>query len=417
MVQAKGLLSAAAEVANEEIARRCDAAPDKNVHTQFCAVRASNGWCMTSPDRDVSWRSPLAVAAVVSGIFGVALPLYLAVVLVTFVGSFFDHSGRSMPADGPFGAIRRWCRRAARAGRRCGPGWRAVSSMRCRYTKRSVNSRRSVSAPISSRSRPVAAARDRSHERWYLATTSSIGSWTAAWNSQSASASQSTFAHRSDWPAKSTANQLSSTRARCSTRPAIEVAHTGVADATVWLTAATLATTPARYQSSMASSIWRSAAAWGAGRCRPVSTGSASPRSAADRSTQNSLPSGSASTAHPLPSGRPAAVDQRGAQADQPVHLSVAERVGHEVEVEPVLHRLGLGDGEEEQAGLATVGVDDHGFGVVGVLGVIDEPEHIGPEVGQEVGRPAVDGEVPDGAGGHVRELLVRREAPPPASM
>ena len=119
----------------------------------------------------------------------------------------------------------------------------------------------------------------------------------------------------------------------------------------------------------------------------------------------------------PAAVGPAAAVDQRGAQADQPVHLSVAERVGHEVEVEPVLHRLGLGDGEEEQAGLATVGVDDHGFGVVGVLGVIDEPEHIGPEVGQEVGRPAVDGEVPDGAGGHVRELLVRREAPPPASM
>ena len=43
---------------------------------------------------------------------------------------------------------------------------------------------------------------------------------------------------------------------------------------------------------------------------------------------------------------------QRGADGQQPVDLLVPEQVGDQVEVDPVLHRLALGHGDEQEPGV-----------------------------------------------------------------
>ena len=83
---------------------------------------------------------------------------------------------------------------------------------------------------------------------------------------------------------------------------------------------------------------------------------------ARSRSTQNSLPSGSASTTQPLVAGL-TDVDPGRARGEEPLDLGVLI-VGVEVEVQPVLHRSSVpGTGTNTRPGKRLVGRGDHDLG------------------------------------------------------
>ena len=99
------------------------------------------------------------------------------------------------------------------------------------------------------------------------------------------------------------------------------------------------------------------------------------PRSRGLRSTQNSLPSGSAG--HPARSVRlPVILDQGGADAEQALYLLVAGLVGGpQVEVHPVLDHLALGHRDEQQA--EALAGDDPALRVIGVVRVVGSSEPV----------------------------------------
>ena len=115
--------------------------------------------------------------------------------------------------------------------------------------------------------------------------------------------------------------------------------------------------------------------------------GRRSPCSRAERSTQNSLPSGSAIVTQPDPSSRRWSATIDGAGGERRGHGLVAgRRLGLEVEVDPVLGRLALGHGDEEQPG-AVEGVRrrHHDLGIVVVVDVPARDRR--PERGEAPGR------------------------------
>src|SRR5215217_6810357 len=101
--------------------------------------------------------------------------------------------------------------------------------------------------------------------------------------------------------------------------------------------------------------------------------------------------------------------DQGGADPEQPLDLLVAGPVvGHQVQVDPVLDRLGLGHGDEQQPGLAVrPGQEPLGVArLVGVVGVLLVAGDLAPELDQGIRVGAVEGDVA-GTGGHGGSLTV----------
>ena len=139
------------------------------------------------------------------------------------------------------------------------------------------------------------------------------------------------------------------------------------------------------------------------------------PCSRAERSTQNSFPSGSASVTQPEPSSRrwSATIGRPHGQRD--VHGLVAgPGLGLEVEVHPVLGGLALGHRDEEEPG-AVEGVRRRHHDL-GIVVVVDVPaRHRRPERRQAPGVGAVEGDVVD-ANAHAATLAVEVEHRQPGS-
>ena len=115
------------------------------------------------------------------------------------------------------------------------------------------------------------------------------------------------------------------------------------------------------------------------------------------RRMQNSLPSGSASTTQPRPSGSRRSSTSDGPELEQSRELVVAAPLGGtQIQVHPVLDLLGVRHLDEQQPG-RPVGREDHALlvaGLVGVVGVLGVAEHLRPPDGLRIRVPGVDGDV-----------------------
>jgi hypothetical protein len=90
----------------------------------------------------------------------------------------------------------------------------------------------------------------------------------------------------------------------------------------------------------------------------------------------------------------------RRAEALEPFDLGVATLCGLQVEVEAVLHRLGLRHGDEQQPRPGAVWREDEPFAIareVRVLRVVDVAEGVRPEAAHDLDVGAIDGDVTDG--------------------
>ena len=112
---------------------------------------------------------------------------------------------------------------------------------------------------------------------------------------------------------------------------------------------------------------------------------------------QNSLPSGSASTTQPRPSGSrrssTSVAPRPSSRSSSASRLAVG---GTQVQVQPVLDLLGVRHLDEQQPGRA-VGREDHALlvtGLVGVVGILGVAEHLRPPDRLRVRVVGVDGEV-----------------------